>query len=110
MAGQQFKATSLLSPRSVTGCDIMIGTSGYSYLEWVDSDFYPRGTKSSAMLGFYGRCFSVVELNYTWYQMARSEPLARMAETAPEQLRFSAKLTRTITHERVKDCFAGQPK
>ena len=39
-----------------------------------------------AMLGLYGRCFSVVELNYTWYQMARAESLARMVEGAPPQL------------------------
>ncbi len=86
-----------------TGGEIMIGTCGYSYLEWVDSGFYPQGTRSSEMLELYGRCFPVVELNYTWYQMARSDALSRMAEAAPDRLLFSAKLTRTITHERVKD-------
>lgn len=52
------------------------------------------------MLGLYGRCFSVVELNYTWYQMARADALARMVEKAPAHLLFAAKLTRTMTHER----------
>jgi len=81
-------------------CPIYVGTCGYSYAEWVDSGFYPEGTKSAAMLGLYGRCFSVVELNYTWYQMARAEALARMVKNAPPQLLFAAKLTRTMTHER----------
>jgi len=81
-------------------CPVYVGTCGYSYTEWVDSGFYPEGTKSKAMLGLYGRSFSVVELNYTWYQMARAEPLARMLEGAPAHLRFAAKLTRTMTHER----------
>ena len=81
-------------------CPVSVGTCGYSYTEWVDSGFYPPGTKSTAMLGLYGRSFSVVELNYTWYQMARAEPLARMLEGAPAHLRFAAKLTRTMTHER----------
>lgn len=81
-------------------CPVYIGTCGYSYTEWVDSGFYPEGTKSAAMLGLYGSCFSVVELNYTWYQMARAEALARMVENAPPQLLFAAKLTRTMTHER----------
>jgi len=81
----------------------MIGTCGYSYLEWVDSGFYPPGTKSSEMLGLDGGCFPVGELNYTWYQMTHREALSRMADKAPAHLLFSAKLTRTITHERVAD-------
>lgn len=81
-------------------CPVYVGTCGYSYTEWVDSGFYPEGTKSAAMLGLYGRCFSVVELNYTWYQMARAEALARMVKNAPPHLLFAAKLTRTMTHER----------
>ena len=62
--------------------------------------FIREGTKSAEMLGLYGRCFSVVELNYTWYQMARADALARMVEKAPAHLLFAAKLTRTMTHER----------
>ena len=91
------------------GCEVMVGTCGYSYLEWVDSGFYPPGTRSPEMLGLYGSSFSVVELNYTWYQMARSEALLRMVNGAPPHLLFSAKLTRTITHERVED-WRGQVK
>jgi len=86
-----------------TGCEVMVGTCGYSYLEWVDSGFYPPGTKTSEMLGLYGNCFPIVELNYTWYQMARADALSRMADAAPADLLFSAKLTRTITHERAGD-------
>ena len=80
-------------------CPVYVGTCGYSYTEWVDSGFYPQGTKCAEMLNLYGRCFSVVELNYTWYQMARAEALARMVEKAPAHLLFAAKLTRTMTHE-----------
>lgn len=81
-------------------CPVFVGTCGYSYTEWVDSGFYPEGTRTTEMLGLYGRCFSVVELNYTWYQMARADALARMVERAPAHLLFAAKLTRTMTHER----------
>ena len=55
------------------------------------------------MLEFYGRSFSVVELNYTWYQMARSDVLSRMLAAAPAHIVFAAKLTRTVTHEREED-------
>jgi uncharacterized protein YecE (DUF72 family) len=78
----------------------MLGTCGYSYLEWADSGFYPAGTKSPAMLGLYSRSFSIVELNYTWYQMARADALYRMVAAAPGHMLFAAKLTRTMTHER----------
>ena len=90
------------APGSITlpgGCPVMIGTSGYSYTEWVDSGFYPAGSRTAGMLELYGRVFSTVELNYTWYQMARADAVARMAAKAPDHFRFSAKLTRTMTHE-----------
>jgi uncharacterized protein YecE (DUF72 family) len=82
------------------GCPVLLGTSGYSYTEWVDCGFYPAGTKTAEMLELYGRVFSTVELNYTWYQMARAEAVTRMAAKAPAHFRFAAKLTRTMTHER----------
>jgi uncharacterized protein YecE (DUF72 family) len=82
------------------GCQVFVGTSGYSYTEWVDGGFYPAGTKTADMLPLYARVFSIVELNYTWYQMARAEAVARLVAKAPEHFRFAAKLTRTLTHER----------
>ncbi|WP_419175687.1 DUF72 domain-containing protein [Desulfosediminicola sp.] len=84
-------------------CRVLFGTCGYSYTEWVDSTFYPAGTRTSEMLSFYGYTFSTVELNYTWYQMARAEAVARMVSKAPSHFRFSAKLTRTMTHELADD-------
>jgi uncharacterized protein YecE (DUF72 family) len=39
-------------------------------MEWVDSGFYPARIKTADMLPLYARSFSIVELNYTWYQMA----------------------------------------
>ncbi len=84
-------------------CPIYVGTSGYSYAEWRDSGFYPANTKSGDMLSLYARSFDVVELNYTWYQMARAEPISRMIARAPGKFQFAAKLTRTLTHERRAD-------
>lgn len=81
-------------------CDLYVGTCGYSYTEWTDSGFYPAATRNPEMLSLYSRCFSVVELNYTWYQMARADAVSRMVSKAPEHLLFAAKLTRTMTHER----------
>ncbi len=85
-------------------CPMFVGTCGYSYTEWSDSGFYPAGTKSAQMLALYMRFFPIVELNYTWYQMPKSEAVARMVARVPPPFRFSAKLTRTMTHERKGDC------
>lgn len=82
-----------------TGCDLRVGTSGYSYAEWADAGFYPRGTPSRAMLTFFLKHFSALELNYTWYQMPRAEAIGRMLAGVPGHVRFAAKLTRTLTHE-----------
>jgi len=84
-------------------CPVLVGTSGYSYTEWVDSGFYPQGTRTPGMLELYADVFPIVELNYTWYQMVRAEAISRMIAKAPESFLFAAKLTRTLTHERNRD-------
>ena len=86
-----------------TLCPVFIGTSGYSYTEWVDSGFYPQGTRTPGMLSLYADVFPIVELNYTWYQMVRAEAISRMIAKAPKNFLFAAKLTRTLTHERDRD-------
>jgi len=80
-------------------CRLFVGTSGFSYTEWVDAGFYPSGTKSGRMLPLYARHFSITELNYTWYQMPRAEMIERQCRQAPKGFLFTAKLTRSLTHE-----------
>ncbi len=86
---------------TINGCELFIGTSGYSYPEWIDAGFYPEKTPSGRMLELYSHVFNVVELNYTWYQMARTEIMERMLRRVDERKKFwfTAKLTRTMTHE-----------
>ena len=80
-------------------CRLLIGTSGYSYTEWVAAGVYPQGTRSVDMLPLYARRFSATELNYTWYQMPRAPAIDRMCQKVPDNFGFAAKLTRTLTHE-----------
>ena len=80
-------------------CSIRVGTSGYSYAEWLDVGFYPPDTKPGEMLQQYVRRFSVTELNYTWYQMPRAPAIERMRQLVPSDFQFAAKLTRYLTHE-----------
>ena len=78
---------------------ILVGTSGYAYSEWVDAGFYPPGTGSARMLEHYAGIFPVTEINYTWYQMPKAPAMDRMRRRPPQEFRFAAKLTRTLTHE-----------
>jgi len=80
-------------------CQLYVGTSGFSYAEWIDAGFYPSGTKSGKMLQRYARCFSITELNYTWYQMPKAEAIERQCQQVSQEFLFAAKLTRTLTHE-----------
>ncbi|GHT80108.1 hypothetical protein FACS1894130_10720 [Spirochaetia bacterium] len=50
---------------------ILIGTSGYSYPEWV-GPVYPKGTKQADYLALYAGLFSAVELNFSYYQMPKA--------------------------------------
>jgi uncharacterized protein YecE (DUF72 family) len=43
---------------------ILIGTSGYSYHEWV-GPVYPEGTKQGDYLACYSGLFPTVELNFS---------------------------------------------
>jgi uncharacterized protein YecE (DUF72 family) len=77
---------------------VWIGTSGYSYQDWV-GDFYPRGTRPEQMLAYYGRHFPVVELNFTFYRAPTWPMLLRLAEKAPPGLQFVVKLPKTVSHD-----------
>ena len=89
-------------------CRLLVGTSGYSYPEWVTAGFYPPGTQPAGMLAAYTQSFPVTELNYTWYRMPRADAVARMRQKVPESFRFAAKLTRTLTHEIEPDQWRAQ--
>jgi uncharacterized protein YecE (DUF72 family) len=78
---------------------VWIGTSGYSYPDWV-GDFYPRGTRPAAMLPYYTRHFPVVELNYTFYRPPTVSALASLAERTPDGFQFLVKIPQTISHEK----------
>ncbi|MDH7515951.1 MAG: DUF72 domain-containing protein [Bacteroidota bacterium] len=77
---------------------IFLGTSGYSYEDWV-GPFYPAGTKKPAMLDIYQEYFPAVELNYTYYSMPQPSTLFKIRNRAPH-MRFTVKAHQSITHER----------
>jgi uncharacterized protein YecE (DUF72 family) len=47
---------------------IYIGTSGYSYSDWV-GPFYEQGIEKGRMLEEYSKVFRFTEINSTYYSM-----------------------------------------
>lgn len=87
---------------------LRVGTSGYSYPEWIEAGFYPAGSKPADVLPLYAQHFGVTELNYTWYQQPKAEAIERRRRQAPASFLFAAKLTRTLTHEIEDSGWRGQ--
>jgi len=77
---------------------ILIGTSGYSYNDWAGT-VYPEGTKTKDYLAYYSGLFPTVELNFSYYNMPKSDNLAKMLTNGGDKLTFSIKAHKTLTHE-----------
>ncbi|MFY9588301.1 MAG: DUF72 domain-containing protein [Actinomycetota bacterium] len=76
---------------------LYLGTSGFAYPEW-KGDFYPPDLKADAMLAFYARRLSSVEINYTFQNNPSEKTLAKWIADTPEDFVFSLKAHRAITH------------
>ena len=53
--------------------EVIIGTSGYSFPDWV-GPFYPPGMKSGDFLRYYAERFPAVEVNATYYRIPPPRP------------------------------------
>jgi uncharacterized protein YecE (DUF72 family) len=85
---------------------IRIGTSGWSYDDWV-GPFYPPQTKAGDYLAFYTRHFDIVEVDSTFYRLPTARMAIGWAEHTPDGFSFALKMPRTITHEKIlHDCDA----
>ncbi len=91
------------SIRALGERNIFIGTSGYSYEDWV-GPFYPPGTKKPQMLEYLARWLPCVELNFSYYSMPTAQILHQIARKAPK-MKFSVKAHQSITHQRT-----GEPE
>jgi uncharacterized protein YecE (DUF72 family) len=77
----------------------LVGTSGYSYKEWKGS-FYPEKLPQKEMLSFYGKQFSTVEMNNTFYRMPTATVVESWTQQVPKGFRFALKAPQTITHRK----------
>ena len=81
---------------------VLIGTSGYSFADWV-GPFYPPGTRSSEFLRHYARHFHTVEVNSTYYGIPHPRVLEQMERKTPSGFHFVVKLNQAMTHENSRE-------
>ncbi|MFX1376511.1 MAG: DUF72 domain-containing protein [Promethearchaeota archaeon] len=77
---------------------ILIGTSGWSYEEWIGS-FYPKSLRQEDFLLFYSEVFFTNEINTTFYNIPSRWVVQNWVKKTPSNFLFSAKIPQTITHE-----------
>jgi len=79
--------------------ELLFGTSGWSYREWV-GPFYEDEKR---MFSYYARFFNTVEINSTFYRYPSKSTVYGLNRTSPRGFIFSAKLPRLITHKKKMD-------
>ncbi|MEM0117099.1 MAG: DUF72 domain-containing protein [Conexivisphaerales archaeon] len=75
---------------------ILMGTSGWSYEEWVNV-FYP--SSSTPKLRYYSSVFDTVEVDSSFYSMPSSKVVLGWVKNTPAHFKFSPKIPKTITHD-----------
>jgi uncharacterized protein YecE (DUF72 family) len=81
---------------------ILLGTSGYSFPDWV-GNFYPSGIDRSKMLDYYVRQFHTVEINSTYYRIPPPSTMAAMERKTPADFEFIVKASQEMTHKQTDD-------
>ncbi|HYL59253.1 MAG TPA: DUF72 domain-containing protein [Candidatus Acidoferrales bacterium] len=76
---------------------IRIGTSGFSYKQWLGG-FYPEKLPATKMLEYYSERIPTVEINYSFRAMPKTAMLEGWASRTPADFRFALKAHQRITH------------
>ena len=76
---------------------VHVGCSGWNYAAWREL-FYPKGLPTNRWLEHYAQHFSTVEVNSTFYRLAKPEAVARWATQVPDDFIFSVKASRYLSH------------
>jgi uncharacterized protein YecE (DUF72 family) len=77
---------------------IYIGTSGFSYKDWVGV-FYPESLPQREWLSFYSREFRTCEINATYYTIPSLASIKSMVSKTGEGFIFAIKANQEMTHQ-----------
>ncbi len=80
--------------------NILLGTSGWSYNEWI-GPFYKPEHKSK--LAYYSKVFSTAEIDSTFYAYPTEDVVFGWLKSTDKDFIFTAKLPKVITHEKKLD-------
>jgi uncharacterized protein YecE (DUF72 family) len=73
------------------------GTSGYSYPSW-KPEFYPKNVPATKFLEYYSSRLNLVEVNYTFRQLAKASTFEKWIACTPKEFVFAPKAHNKITH------------
>ncbi|NCT91081.1 DUF72 domain-containing protein [Cellulomonas sp. APG4] len=76
---------------------VRVGISGWRYAPWRGT-FYPRGLPQRAELAYATEQLSTIEVNGSFYALQRPESYRRWAAETPDDVLFSVKGGRYLTH------------
>ncbi|MDQ6842055.1 MAG: DUF72 domain-containing protein, partial [Actinomycetota bacterium] len=86
---------------------VRIGCSGWMYDSW-RGRLYPEKEPKRRWLELYAQHFDTVEVNSTFYRLARREAVAGWVRQTPEDFCFAVKASRYLTHiKRLADLDQG---
>src|SRR3989339_679931 len=94
-----------MSKTGMPPAQILIGTSGYSFEDWI-GPFYPPGIQKGKMLDHYAGHFEAVEINSTYYRIPERHVFYHLDRKTPGNFEFIAKLNKDTTHAAVKNAGA----
>ena len=87
--------------------EVRVGTSGYSFADWV-GPFYPPGIAKGKMLDHYAGYFDTVEINSTYYRVPHAAVFYHLDQKTPPGFEFMVKAHRSLTHDRRDQVEAAQ--
>ncbi|HEX3433794.1 MAG TPA: DUF72 domain-containing protein [Solirubrobacteraceae bacterium] len=84
-----------------------VGCSGWNYADWRPL-VYPKGLATRDWLARYAEMFDTVEVNSTFYRLAKREAVQRWVTQTPAHFVFAVKASRYLTHvKRLTDIDEG---
>ncbi|HEY1593714.1 MAG TPA: DUF72 domain-containing protein [Solirubrobacteraceae bacterium] len=79
--------------------EVRVGCSGWMYDDW-RGRLYPEREPKRRWLELYAELFDTVEVNSTFYRLARRDAVAVWVEQTPPGFVFAVKASRYLTHVR----------
>src|SRR5689334_24776877 len=100
------------STRAIAGIlsyvdEIRIGCSGWNYRDWRER-VYPSDVPVRRWLAHYATLFDTVEINNTFYRLAKPKAVATWVADTPDDFVFAVKASQYLTHmKRLRDIRTG---